>query len=174
MNPGKLKVTTPSDREIVMTRELNAPRQLVWAAMTTPALIRRWLFTPPGWTMTECEEDLRVGGRFRWAWNGPDGKPAMAMHGVYREVVPGVRATRTETFDFGCESQAGEQLATIAYTEHAGRTTVTMTVVFPSKEARDGCLASGMEQGVSAGYDRMAELLASQLAVGPGRTATVR
>ena len=68
-----LKVTTPTDREIVITREFNAPRELVWDAMSRPELLRRWLLGPPGWEMTVCEEDARVGGTFRWAWSGPDG-----------------------------------------------------------------------------------------------------
>lgn len=162
---GTLKVTTPTDREIVMTREFDAPRRLVWEAMTRPELIRRWLFAPPGWSMTTCEEDLRVGGEFRWAWNGPDGKPAMAMHGVYREVVPprpdgsGGRLVRTETFDFGCDAQMGEQLGTLEFAERGGRTIVTITVVYPSRQARDGAIASGMEHGVSTGYDNLERFL---------------
>jgi uncharacterized protein YndB with AHSA1/START domain len=157
-----LKVSTPSDREIVMTRVFDAPRRLVWDAHTRPELIKRWLFAPPGWTMTVCEDDVRVGGIFRWEWVGPDGKTAMAMRGVYREVVPPERVVRTETFDFGCDAQSGEQLGTIVLEEKDGRTTLTMTVLFPSKEARDACIASGMEQGVAAGYDRLEELLAGK------------
>ena len=156
-----LKITTPSDREIVITRSFDAPRRLVYKAMTQPDLIRRWLFLPPGWSMTTCEENVRVGGRYRWEWAGPDGQTAMKMHGTYREVVPGERLARTETFEFGCAPQAGEQLATIDFTEQAGRTTVTITVVYPSKEARDGAIASGMEKGMSAGYDQLEGLLAS-------------
>lgn len=162
-----LKITTPSDREIVITRDLNAPRRLVWDALTQPALIRRWLFAPPGWTMTACEEDLRVGGAYRWAWAGPDGQTAMVMHGRYREVVPpaadggGGRIVRTETFEMGCAPQAGEQVATMLITETGGKSTITITVLYPSKEARDGMLASGMEQGMAAGYDRLEEMLAT-------------
>ena len=164
-----LKITTPTDREIVITREFKAPRRLVWEALTKPELIRRWLFLPPGWSMTECTEDIRVGGKFRWAWSGPDGKEAMAMHGTYREVTPpkpdgsGGRLARTETFEFGCVPQAGEQNSTLLLTERdgGGRTVVTITVVYPSKQARDGALASGMERGMSVGYDNMERLLAS-------------
>jgi uncharacterized protein YndB with AHSA1/START domain len=156
-----LMITTPSDREIVIKRSFDAPRRLVYKAMTQPDLIRRWLFLPPGWSMTACEEDVRVGGGYRWEWAGPDGQTAMKMHGIYREVVPGERLTRTETFEFGCVPQAGEQLATMAFTEQDGRTTVTITVVYPSKEARDGAIASGMEKGMSAGYDQLEGLLAS-------------
>ena len=158
--PNQLKITTKGDREIVITRSLNAPANLVWEAMTRPELIRRWLFLPPGWTMTRCDEDVRVGGSYRWEWAGPDGKPAMSMGGVYREVVPHKRVVRTEKFDFGCQPQAGEQIGTTEFIEQAGRTLVRITVVYPSKEARDAALASGMEHGMSAGYDRLETLLA--------------
>ncbi len=156
-----LKVTTPTDREIVMTRDFDAPRHMVWEAMVKPDLIKRWLFLPPGWEMTTCDEDVRVGGSYRWAWAGPDGKTAMVMHGVYREVVPPERIARTEIFEMGCVPQEGEQLVTIVFTEQAGKTTLTLTALYPSKEARDGMIASGMERGVSAGYDKMEEMLAA-------------
>jgi uncharacterized protein YndB with AHSA1/START domain len=158
---GTITVTTPSDREIVITRAFDAPRRLVWRAMTQPELIRRWLFLPPGWRMTRCEEDVRVGGAYRWEWAGPDGALAMAMGGVYREVVPNDRLVRTERFEFGCQPQAGEQLATLEFIEQRGGTLVRITVVYPSREARDATLASGMEQGMAAGYDNLEALLAS-------------
>src|SRR5205809_4067738 len=145
-----LTVTTPTDREVVITRTFNGPRALVWDAMTKPELLKRWLFGPPGWEMVVCEDDARVGGTFRWVWRGPDGAE-MAMHGVYREVVRPERIVRTETFDVGCDAQAGEQIGTIVLTEQAGRTTLTITVLYPSKEARDGAVASGMEHGLAAG-----------------------
>jgi uncharacterized protein YndB with AHSA1/START domain len=158
-NSGKLKINTPTEREIVIVREFNAGRHLVFEAMTRPELIKRWLFLPPGWTMTACEEDVRVGGAYRWEWAGPDGKTAMKMHGAYREVVAHSRLVRTEKFEFGGASQAGEQLATMDFSENAGRTTITITVVYPTKEARDAALASGMEHGMSIGYDQLEELL---------------
>jgi uncharacterized protein YndB with AHSA1/START domain len=162
---NQLSVTTRSDLEIVLTRTFNAPRDLVWEAMSKPELLKQWLFGPPGWSMTECEDDLRVGGQFRWAWSGPAGA-AMAMHGVYREVNPPERIVRTETFDFGCDVQAGEQLSTLVLTEGRNKTNLTLTVLYDSKEARDGALASGMEKGVAAGYDRLEEVLATKAAVG--------
>ena len=157
-----LSVTTPSDLEIVITRSFNAPRDLVWEAMSKPELIKQWLYGPPGWTMTLCEDDLRVGGTFRWGWSGPDGIE-MAMHGVYREVAPPERIVRTEVFDFGCDAQSGEQLATVLLTEDNNKTNLTLTVLYPSKEVRDGALASGMEKGVEAGYDRLEEMLVGKL-----------
>ena len=159
-NTGALQVTTPTDREIVMTRAFDAPRRLVFDAMSKPELLRRWLLGPPGWTMVVCENDLKVGGAFRHVWRGPDGQE-MAMRGVYREVVAPERVVRTESFDFGCDAQSGEQLGTAVLTEQGGRTTLTLTLLYPSKEARDGAIASGMEHGVAAGYNRLAELLAS-------------
>jgi uncharacterized protein YndB with AHSA1/START domain len=155
-----LSVTTPGDREIVIMRVFDAPRAQVWQAMTRPELLRRWLFGPPGWTMTVCEEDLRPGGTFRWAWRGPNGEE-MAMHGVYREVAAPDRIVRTETFDFGCPTQAGEQVCTLVLTEKDGETTLKLTVLYPSREARDGAVASGMEKGMAAGYDRLDEMLAA-------------
>jgi uncharacterized protein YndB with AHSA1/START domain len=156
---GTLKIATPTDVEIVITRAFDAPRHLVWKAMTRPELIRQWLFLPPGWKMTRCEEDVRVGGAYRWEWAGPDGKIAMAMGGVYREVVPNERLVRTEKFEFGCEPQAGEQVGTMEFIEQGGGTLVKITVVYPSQGARDAALASGMERGMSAGYDKLEELL---------------
>jgi uncharacterized protein YndB with AHSA1/START domain len=158
---GTLKITTPSDLEIIITRAFDAPRHLVWQAMTRPELIRSWLFLPPGWKMIRCDEDVRVGGAYRWEWAGPDGNIAMAMGGVYREVIPNQRLVRTEKFDFGCPPQAGEQLATLEFVEQRGGTLVNITVLYPSKEARDAALASGMERGMAAGYDRLEELFAS-------------
>jgi uncharacterized protein YndB with AHSA1/START domain len=164
-NTGTLKVTTPSDREIVLTRVFDAPRNLVFDTMTKPELLKRWLFGPAGWSMVVCDDDPRVGGAFRCVWRGPDGNE-MAMRGVYREVVPPERMVRTESFEFGCDAQAGEQLATLVLTEQAGTTMLTLTLLYPSKEARDGAIASGMEHGVAASYDRLAELLASTPARG--------
>jgi uncharacterized protein YndB with AHSA1/START domain len=164
-NPAALQVTTPTDREVVLTRVFDAPRRLVFDAMSKPELLQRWLSGPPGWSMVLCESDPRVGGAFRHVWRGPGGAE-MAMRGTYREVVPPECIVRTETFEFGCAAQAGEQVGTLVLTEQGGRTTLTLTVLYPSKEARDGAIASGMERGVSASYDRLAEMLASAEARG--------
>jgi uncharacterized protein YndB with AHSA1/START domain len=157
--PGATTVTTPTDREVVITRVFDAPRELVWEAMSKPELVKRWLMGPPGWTMPECENDLRVGGAYRHVWRNDKGHE-MTMHGSYREVSPPDRCVRTEIFQFG--PQTFEQLATAVLTEHAGQTTLTITVVYPNKEARDGAIAYGMERGVKASQYRLAELLASQ------------
>jgi uncharacterized protein YndB with AHSA1/START domain len=153
-----LQVTAAGDREIIVTREFNAPRALVWDTMSKPELLKRWLCGPPGWDMTVCEDEQRVGGKFRWEWRGPDGA-GMTMTGVYREISPPERCVRTETFEIGCGPQMGEQLATLVLSEKGEKTALTLTVLYPSKEARDGALASGMDKGMAAGYDRLDEIL---------------
>jgi uncharacterized protein YndB with AHSA1/START domain len=155
---GKLKLTTPSDREIVLTRVFDAPRHLVIEALTKPELIKRWLLGPPGWSMVVCENDLKVGGSYRYLWRNADGTE-MCLRGVYREVALPDRIVRTETFEFGCAPQAGEQLATIILTEQFEKTTLTTTVLYPSKEARDALIVSGMEYGVGMSYDRLEEIV---------------
>jgi uncharacterized protein YndB with AHSA1/START domain len=153
-----LNVTTPTDREIVITRAFNAPRSLVWEAMSKPELLKRWVSGPPGWEMTVCEEDARVGGTFRWAWTGPEGA-SMSMSGVYREVLPPERSVRTERFDVGCVPGGGEQLATLVLNEQGDATHLTITLLYASNDARNGAVASGMEQGMAASYDRLDDLL---------------
>jgi uncharacterized protein YndB with AHSA1/START domain len=157
-NPGSLTVTTPSDREIVMTRVFDAPRKLVWEALTTPALLKRWLLGPPGWTMTVCEMDLRVGGAYRYEWRKENGT-TMGMGGVLREVVAPERMTATEQFDEAW--YPGEALVSQVLTELAGKTTITMTLRYESKEARDMVVKSGATSGMEMGYARLAELLAA-------------
>ena len=157
-NTGTLKVTTPTDREVVMTRVFDAPRHLVWDAMTRPELLRRWLSGPPGWSLAVCEIDLRVGGAYRYVWRAPDGTD-MGMGGVHREVVPPERIVCTQLFDE--DWTGGEAVGTIVLTERDGRTTLTNTVRYASKEARDAVLQTPMEHGVAVGYDRLAEMLAT-------------
>ena len=155
-----LKVTTPTDREIVITRVFDAPRSLIFNCMSKPELVRRWLLGPPGYTMPVCEIDFRVGGRYRYVWRGPDGTE-MGMGGVYREIVLSERIVQTELFDQ--DWTGGETVGTALLTEQGSRTTLTITELYSSKEARDGALRTGMAEGMSAGYDRLAELLTSMM-----------
>jgi uncharacterized protein YndB with AHSA1/START domain len=155
---GTLKITTPGDREILMTRVFDAPRHLVFKAFTKPELLKRWLLGPPGWEMVVCEVDLKVGGTYHFRWRNTDGTE-MGMRGVYREIVPPERVVSAESFEFGCDTQSGEQLGTTVLNEQGGKTTLTTRLLYPSKEARDATIASGMEKGVKASYDRLAELL---------------
>ncbi len=155
---GTLKVTTPTEREIAMTRVFDAPRTLVFQAYTKPELVKRWLGVHAGWSWAVCEIDLRVGGAYRYVWRGPDGAE-MGMGGVYREVVVPERIVATERFDQSW--YPGEAVSTISMVEQGGRTTLTLTVRYESREARDAVLKSPMESGVAAGFDKLAELLAS-------------
>jgi len=158
MDTGKLRVTTPSDREIAMIRVFNAPRNLVFDAWTKPELVRRWLLGPPGWTMPVCEIDLRVGGAYRFEWLGQDGT-RMGMGGVYREIVIPERIVNTQLFDV--DWTGGETLGTLLFTEHAGKTTLTNSVLYSSREARDAALRTRMAEGVEAGYARLDEILST-------------
>jgi uncharacterized protein YndB with AHSA1/START domain len=155
-----LKVAAVGDREIVITRAFDAPRRLVWDAHTKPELVKRWLLGPPGWTMPVCEIDLRVGGKYRYVWRNQDGTE-MGMGGVYREIVPPERLVATEAFDQSW--YPGEALDTTIFVEDGGKTRITLTVQYESREARDGVLKSPMEEGMAGGYDRLEELLALTL-----------
>jgi len=152
-NTGTLKVTLPSEREIVMTRVFNAPRQMIYDAWTKPELLKRW-FGPRGWSLVVCEIDLRVGGKWRFVLRGPDGNE-MGMGRVYRELAPPERDVHTEKFD----DYPGESLVTGVLTESAGKTTMTATILYPSQEVRDAVIKSGMEHGAAESYDRLAEML---------------
>jgi len=152
-----LTISTPGDLEIVMVREFAAPRRLVFAALTTPQLLRRW-FGPHGHELVQCEIDLRVGGAWRYVVRAPNGSE-MRLHGVYREIVVPERLVSTEAND-DCDAENGAvQVGTTVLTEVDGRTTLTTTIVYPSKEIRDAVLNSGMERGVGEGYDRLASAL---------------
>jgi uncharacterized protein YndB with AHSA1/START domain len=162
-NTGTLQVTTPTEREIVLTRVFDAPRSLVFDAFTKPELLRRW-FGPRGWSLVVCEVDLRVGGRWRFVLRSPDGKD-MGMRGMYREIVAPDRSVHTESFD----DFPGESIVTTILVEDRGRTTLTATVLYPSQEIRDVVIKSGMEHGAAESYDKLAELLASRIESGVDR-----
>ena len=157
-NTGNLKVTLPSDREIAMTRVFDAPRRLVYAAFTRPELIQRWL-GPRGWTLPVCEVDLRVGGKYRYVGEGPDGT-RLGWGGVFKEIEHERRIVHTEAFD----DYPGEALITNVWTESGGKTTIELTMLLASKEVRDAIIASGMEHGAAESYDRLEEMLAEQAA----------
>jgi uncharacterized protein YndB with AHSA1/START domain len=156
-NTGTLKVEVKGDREIVMTRVFDAPRDLVWKAMTQPELMKRW-FGPHGHQLIECEIDLRPGGKWRYLLLQPDGS-TMGMFGEYLEVEPPERTVHTESFDQFAEFGAG--VITTVLTEENGKTTLTAVEVAPSAEVRDAIVATGMEHGAAETYDRLAELLSS-------------
>ena len=158
-NTGSLQVTTPSDREIAMTRVFDAPRALVFEALTQPELVKRWLLGPPGWSMPSCEIDLTVGGAYRYVWRNDESGKQFGTGGVFREILSPERLVHTEKMD----GTPGEALVTNSLTEQSDRTTLVLTMRFDSQEARDGALKSGMEKGVAVSYDRLAEILAATL-----------
>lgn len=151
---GATTFGTPSDREIQVTRTFDAPRPLVFAAWTEPEHLKRWMTGPDGWTMPVCEVDLRAGGRYRYVYRGPDGME-MQLTGGFSEVSPPERVVASESWG----PEWPETVNTIEFTEHGDRTTVTLTMLFTTMEGRDAALASGMDQGMAASYDRLAEHL---------------
>ncbi|MBO9559113.1 MAG: SRPBCC family protein [Caulobacter sp.] len=154
--PAKLTVDTPDDLRIVITRGFDASRDLVFACMTKPDLVKRWMTGPPGWTMPVCEIDLRVGGKYRYVWRNTEGQD-MGMGGVYREIVAPERIVSSELFDE--DWTGGETIATQVLTERDGRTTLTTTVVYSSAAARDAALKTGMTEGMEMGYANLDALL---------------
>jgi uncharacterized protein YndB with AHSA1/START domain len=149
-------VTLPSDREIVITRVVDAPRRLVFEVYTKPEHLPHWMLGPQGWTMPVCEIDLRVGGAWHFVWRHSDGAE-MAMRGVYQEIVPSERLVCTESWG----GDWPETLNTLLLSEEGGKTTITQRLLYPSKEARDAALKTGMQEGASESFDRLAEYLAT-------------
>jgi uncharacterized protein YndB with AHSA1/START domain len=158
-NSGTFNITAHGDREIVVTRVFDAPRRLVFDAYTKPALVKRWLLGPDGWSMPVCEIDLRAGGKYRYVWkNEADGRE-MGMGGIYREVVVPERIVATEIFDEAW--YPGEAVDTMVLVERDGKTTLTQTILYNSRETRDAVLKSPMQTGMAASYDRLEKVLPS-------------
>jgi uncharacterized protein YndB with AHSA1/START domain len=153
-----LIVTTRDDRDIVLTRTFNAPNKLVFDAWTRPELLVRW-YGARGWQLIECDVDLRVGGTWRFVSRGPDGD-TMVQSGVYQEISPPDRLVYTERF--ADQSYPGETLVTHVFAPRGARTTVTSTLRYPSRDARDIVLRYPMARGVGEGFDRLDELLVTQ------------
>jgi uncharacterized protein YndB with AHSA1/START domain len=160
MTTQTLQITTPTDTTIVMTRTFNAPRRLVWEAMTQPAKMRRWMLPPPGWTLTTCECDARVDGVLSLAWKSDEADPCATLNGVFTEAVAPERMVHTETMTMGGQV-IGSLVETHEFFERDGVTTLRITQAYASKDARDGAMAWGMDQGMEAGFKQLDELLAS-------------
>lgn len=154
---GNVKIGARGELEIVMRRVFNAPRHLVYRALTEPALIQRWLLGPDGWTMPVCTVDLRVGGKYRYVWKKDKTGEEMGMGGVFREIVPDQTIVCTEVFDHAW--YPGEGLNTTSLSESDGTTTMDVVMQYATREARDGVLKSPMESGVEASYNRLADML---------------
>jgi len=151
---GVTTFTTPSDREVAAIRTVDAPRSLVWDAWTRPEHVPHWMTGPEGWTMPVCEIDLCPGGKWRFVWRRADGTE-MQLHGVYKEIVPPERLVQTENWG----ADWPETLNTLVLTEEGGRTTMTCTVLYPSKADRDRALGTGMKDGWSKSFDHLDEYL---------------
>ena len=154
-NSDTFKATTPSDREIALTRLFDAPRRLVFEAMTRPEHVRRWWgILDDQYSLTVCDIDLRPGGAWRWVGRGPRGE--FAFHGVYREIAAPERLVYTEIFEpFPDE----ESVVTTLLTEEGGRTRLTVTSRYSSVDVRDAVLKTGMERGAGISYDRLEDLV---------------
>ena len=147
---GVTTYSTPTDREIVIARVVDAPSRLVFDAWTKPEYVPRWLLGPEGWTMPVCEIDLRAGGAWHYVWR-KSGGAEMAMSGSYREVVPAKRLVSTESWG----PEWPETVNTLVFAESGGLTTVTLTIKYPSKSARDAALETGMKEGMDMGFVRL-------------------
>jgi uncharacterized protein YndB with AHSA1/START domain len=153
---GTAKVTLPADDQILITREFDAPRHLVYKAWTTPELVRRWWTARRG-EMTVAEIDLRVGGAWRYVMVA-EGGFEVAFHGEYREIVPNERIVSTEVYEGMPDAEA---LDIVAFAEADARTTVTMLVQHTSREHRDAHIESGMEDGLQDAMDLLEEVAIS-------------
>jgi uncharacterized protein YndB with AHSA1/START domain len=155
------QVTLPADDQILITREFDAPKELVYKAWTTPELVKRWWHAKRG-EVTIAEIDLRVGGRWRYVAVTDDGFE-VAFHGEYREIVPEERIVSTEVYEGAPQPEGEEQgtLNTATFTESGGRTTLTILVQAPSKEIRDAIIDSGMEAGMQDALDLLEEVAVS-------------
>ena len=154
---GKATVTLPTDEQILITREFDAPKHLVYKAYTTPELVKRWWHAKRG-KATTAEIDLRVGGKWRYAMVTEDGHE-VAFHGEYREIVPNERIVSTEVYEGAPGS--GAAVNTVTFTEENGRTKLTILMETPSKEVRDMIIDSGMEDGLQDALDLLDEVAAS-------------
>jgi uncharacterized protein YndB with AHSA1/START domain len=152
--PQTMAMTTPSDREVRFTRYFDAPRELVWEAMTSPEYLPQWMLGPDGWVMDICEVDLRPDGAYRYGWSKENGK-RMVITGVFKEVKPPELLVSTENWG----GEWPEALNTMQFTEENGRTLMTLTVLSPTKESRDSAIGTGMTTGMEMSYARLDEIL---------------
>ena len=156
-NSGTAKVTLPNDEEILITREFDARRELVWRAWTTPALVERWWAGHRG-SMRSVDIDLRVGGAWRYVMDAQGGCE-VAFHGEFREIEPEERIVTTEVFEGAPPSDAGDVLNVVTFSETDGRTTLELLVQCPNQEIRDAIMDSGMETGMQEQYDVLEQLV---------------
>ncbi len=155
-NSHTFDVLTPTDTEITMTRLFDAPRHLVFEALTRPEHVRRWWgILDDGYSVPVCEIDLRPGGKWHFIGRGPKGQ-APDFYGVFREVAPPDRLVYTEIF---APFPDVESVVTTVLTEESGKTRITVNCLYPSKDVRDMVVTSGMERGAAISYDRLEDVV---------------
>ncbi|TGK04003.1 ATPase [Leptospira semungkisensis] len=154
---SKLKVTAQGEREIVMTRDFDAPRDLVFECHTKPELLKKWLLGPDGWIMEVCEVNLKIGGKYRYVWKQIADGITMGMGGEFKVITRPELIHCTEVFDEAW--YPGEALVQSHFLEKNERTTLIVTILYNSKETRDMVLKSPMEGGVAISYNRLEDLM---------------
>ena len=156
--PSTLAVDTPSDREVRVNRKFRAPSQLVWDAHTKPDLVRKWQYGFEGWSLPICDMDVRVGGSYRWRWRNDSDGQEMGFFGKYLEVQPHTKLVYDQHYDagsLGIPMTAEPTIITTVFTESGEFTTITVTMLFASKDERDAAGATGMTDGMELSYERM-------------------
>ena len=157
--PAPAQVTLPSDREVRVTRQFNAPRQLVWDAHTKPELVQKWQLGPDGWDMPVCEMDVRVGGKYRWQWKSQKDGQQFGFFGTFTEVNAPSKLAHEEYYDpgdIGGSMPTGDPcIVSLDLNDQNGVTTLVCTMRFASKEARDAAVSTGMTDGMELSYARL-------------------
>ncbi|MFO1016429.1 MAG: SRPBCC family protein [Hyphomonadaceae bacterium] len=156
-----IEVTQPSDREVRVVRTFKAPCQLVWDAHTKPELVSKWMLGPPGWKMPICEMDVRPGGAYRWRWRSEADGKEFGFFGKFIEVDEPNKIVHEENFDpgdIGGPMSSEPAIITTLYEEHNGVTTLTLTMLFASKDIRDRAVSTGMTDGMEIGYARLDDM----------------
>ncbi len=171
--PAPAQVTLPSDREVRVTRQFNAPRQLVYDAHAKPDLVRKWLVGYPGWDMPVCEMDVRPGGKYRWAWKNQEDGSQFGFFGVFTDVDAPAHLAHDQYYDpgdIGANWDAGSMplgdpiVVSLDLSEKSGVTTLVCNMKFVSKEARDGAVATGMTDGMEHNYTHLEDVILKQAA----------
>lgn len=167
--PMPAEVSSPSDREVRVTRTFNAPRQLVWDAHTSPELVPRWQGYD-GWDMPVCEMDVREGGQYRWQWKNREDGMQFGFFGTFTEVDAPRKLVHEQYFNpgnFDSAMPVGDPcLVSLELSEHEGITTLVCNLTFASKEARDDAVSTGMTDGMEHSYTRLDGVIASRQGVG--------
>jgi uncharacterized protein YndB with AHSA1/START domain len=160
--PASAEVTLLNDTQIQVVREFDAPRSLVYMAFVTPALVKRWLLGPPGWTMPVCDIDLRIGGKYHYRWESGEKGSAFGLWGTFEAIEPENRLVARESFED--TEPSGEAKVDTLFADHGKATRVTYIITAESREARDAALATGMTDGMEMSFKQLDAILEKQAA----------